>query len=617
MNYINMKHLHILVVIAIVSIFSSCIADLDEYNPSGTTADNIFSTESGHTGLVNLCYSQLRKEFYGRENALLLSMMGTDIWHESRNRNDYSPTSYYSSRMSAENVGLIKNSFERFYIPINYCNAAIERADAAEYSNNTTRQQRVAEAKFLRAFYYWHIVENWGGVELKLTETKTAINTSERSSVSDFYNLCILPDLEFAAANLPVTQTEHGRATKAAAQGMLARMYLTWASHLKYQYNNSASADEFYRKAKAAADSVILDPGAYNVSLYNTSAEVFDYRNNKSNSEAMFFVSHSTLDGLNPQARANRLCSYFIADYDFGMGVLKDAENGYSDAFLIPTKYLLDLYDETKDARYSAYFKDVWYCNDTSAYNKYWTTTNVRLFGKDSTVFLAGSDVPERFKTKLEFSVGDTVMYFTKKAIPNKATVKYAVRDINDIYYTSGDSVGCFKLPMSSGRNFVPQLMKYHDPIYPIATAPGTGRLDVIMMRFAEMYLIAAEAQFHISNDNYDATAIAYINELRDRAAIGGAGTFNVSNAEIDASGMGAGGFLNFILDERARELCGEHLRFYDLSRTRQLENRLGLGKANPNITEFDKTKHYLRPVPVSFLQSINNGAEFGQNTGY
>jgi hypothetical protein len=593
----------------------SCVADLEEYNPSGSTADNLFGTESGHTGLVNICYSQLRKEFYGRENAAFLSVLGTDIIHESRNRNDYSPAALYGSKMTPDNSGLIKNSWERLYIPINDCNAAIERAATATYSSESLRKSREAEARFLRAFYYWHIVEQWGGVQLKLDETKSALTTATRSSVRDFYEKCILPDLEFAAQHLPPTQADHGRATKASAQGMLARMYLTWASYLQYFESNSAESATYYQKAKSAADTIINNQGAFNASLYDDVAEVFNPNNNKNNKEAMFIVSHSTETGLNPQKAVNRLCTYFVSTYDKGMGVVQDKDNGYAVTEFAPTRYLLELYGEN-DARYAAFFKEVWRCNDPTVTDKYWTETNVRLYGKDSTIFAAGPNVPDRLKRKLGFRVGDTVLYYTKKTIPNKATVRYAVRDIDDLYNPDGTFKG------ATSDNFFPQLRKYDDPLY--LTIDGTstsGKLDVILLRFAEMYLIAAEAQFHLSKDNNDPVAIGYIDVLRRRAATPLGSTNNdVTTAEIAASGNGQGGYLNFILDERARELCGEHLRWYDLKRTKQLEHRLGPNSAvhaNPNVTLFDPEKHYVRPVPITFLQSINNAAEFGQNPKY
>ncbi len=615
----SMKYITaILLSIGLAVGLNSCIADMEEYNPSGSTADNVFSTEEGHTGLVNLCYSQLRKEFYGRENPIGLAMVGTDIWTDAPGKLEYFPTGMYNSKLNSTNTGLMKNCWERFYIAINNCNAAVERAPQATYGNETTRAQRVGEARFLRAFYYWHVVEQWGGVALKMDETKSLVNTAQRSSVRDFYEKCILPDLEYAAGVLPVMQADHGRATKASAQGMLARMYLTWASYLKYFEQNDAEAQTYYQKALSAADSIIagrttvasalVADGKYNAALYGNVNEIFAQGNNKNNKEALFIVSHSTQDALNPQAAPNRLTSYFISSYaDKGMGVNKNQLYGYADmVFIAPTKYFLNLYDASKDARYAAFFREVWRRNDPTTAN--WTTAAIKLFGKDTTRFLAGPDVPERLRTKWGFGVGDTALYFTKNVVPNKATVRYGVRDINDLYETDGT------LKTPTNDYFYPQLMKYRDTVYATATTKNNaGKLDVIMMRFAEMYLIAAEAAFALGDN---AGGLAYVNVLRGRAQVqGGASNLAVA-ADINGSPAGSG-YVNFILDERARELCGEHLRWFDLKRTKQLENRLGAGKANPNITQFDPNKHYVRPLPISFLQSINNGSEFGQNSNY
>ena len=85
---------------------------------------------------------------------------------------------------------------------------------------------------------------------------------------------------------------------------------------------------------------------------------------------------------------------------------------------------------------------------------------------------------------------------------------------------------------------------------------------------------------------------------------------------------------LCFLLDERTRELCGESLRWYDLVRTKTLEarwNAFNDGSVR-GVGKFDAAKHYYRPIPQSFLNSITNanGASLSddekqaiQNSGY
>lgn len=121
--------------------------------------------------------------------------------------------------------------------------------------------------------------------------------------------------------------------------------------------------------------------------------------------------------------------------------------------------------------------------------------------------------------------------------------------------------------------------------------------VDVMIMRMAEVYLIAAEASVRLNKGD----AAKYINVLRTRA---GAGT--VSESQVD---------LNYIFDEYARELCGECARWYLLKRNAAFETRLAA--YNKRAAEHFKKEFYLRPIPTKYLDAINNPAEFGQNAGY
>jgi hypothetical protein len=132
------------------------------------------------------------------------------------------------------------------------------------------------------------------------------------------------------------------------------------------------------------------------------------------------------------------------------------------------------------------------------------------------------------------------------------------------------------------------------------------GYKDVIVMRLAEMYLIAAEAEFQLGNND---EAASYINVLRTRAAIK-----TPVNHTTEMQVTGADINLDFILDERARELAGEHIRWFDLKRTGKLVERVT--KYNPDITKIQDF-HVLRPIPQAEMQALTNAAEFGQNPGY
>ena len=151
-----------------------------------------------------------------------ISEMGTDIWMSAAG--DVWPDLTQYINLQGNNSAL-RDEWNALYAGINLCNAGINRVGDAGLSA-TMRMQREAELRFLRAFYYWHIVETWGGVHFTLEETKGITTTANKTPVETFYKQ-IFEDLQFAVSNLPNTTTEYGRVTKPAAMSFLARMYLT------------------------------------------------------------------------------------------------------------------------------------------------------------------------------------------------------------------------------------------------------------------------------------------------------------------------------------------------------------------------------------------------------
>ena len=114
------------------------------------------------------------------------------------------------------------------------------------------------------------------------------------------------------------------------------------------------------------------------------------------------------------------------------------------------------------------------------------------------------------------------------------------------------------------------------------------------------MYLIAAEAEFYLHGA--DAKAAGYVNRLRDR----------VNGEQVAAGDISQ----DFLLDERARELCGEYSRWFDLRRMGKL-NKAYLMKTNPDVGQYFKDgQNGLRPIPQGQIDAISNPDGY-QNPGY
>lgn len=127
----------------------------------------------------------------------------------------------------------------------------------------------------------------------------------------------------------------------------------------------------------------------------------------------------------------------------------------------------------------------------------------------------------------------------------------------------------------------------------------------VIVYRLAETYLIAAEAAYMGGATQQD--ALDNINIVRRRAAYP-----NPNPAVMNVTSIPS---LDFILDERTRELCGENIRWLDLVRTGKLLERVKLynAEAGANIKPF----HVLRPIPQKQIDAVTTGPKYPQNLGW
>ena len=137
----------------------------------------------------------------------------------------------------------------------------------------------------------------------------------------------------------------------------------------------------------------------------------------------------------------------------------------------------------------------------------------------------------------------------------------------------------------------------------------NVGFGDVPVIRYAEMPLIAAEAQIGLGNQ---AAAAQIINsEIRNQRVV--KPNYSLRDAQVSASQM----TIEWILEERARELCGEWLRWFDLKRTGKLVNYIR--QHNPAWDGNDVVDEHnnLWPIPNTFLDKLQNAEEFGQNPGY
>jgi len=569
---------------------------LDEYNPGGTSPESVFTTPAGFVTVVNGAYREIH-EWYGIEDGALLTEGGTDLWYNAGRSNYTNGITRYEG-LTPSAVSTVTNAWKSAWAGIDLCNEGISHIDGAGFTDSTEKAKRLSELKFLRALYYYHVVEQFGGVMLRTTPTTTVDLTATRSTPEQFYDLMI-SDLLYAKDHLPLSwgnsvNSEYNRASKKSAMGLLARVYLTRA-----YYSTGADAQAWFTKARDAALDVINNKTTLGTDLWSSYAQLFNPSNNKLNKESLFTVTYSQANATynyNGAGNGNRLYKWYVMKYSDKPGLQLDTAYGYdNEQRLMPTWHLLDLYNETIDGRYAASFQEVWLANKSYTWAK--TDTGAKgAWYKDPSVF--GKTI----------NIGDTAMYITKGTLDNKASRKYLAYDRNDTYVGAVPGSPALIDPLADTKSnfkFFVSCKKFFDNSRTKTTDAGYN--DIFVIRLAEMYMIAAEADFQLG-DNVNAAAM--INVLRTRAAKSSA---TVAAMQIQPSDV----TLQFILDERAREFAGEIQRWYDLKRVfRGSDFADYIKKYNPDITAV-QGYHRLRPIPQAEVNALLNFDEFKQNDGY
>lgn len=184
------------------------------------------------------------------------------------------------------------------YKAIQNVNAAIEAMEAGKLKTTPINEVNVlmGQAKFIRAWNYFMLVRLFGGVPL-VTENTIDPSTAKipRSSIDDVYGL-IISDFEYAIATLPASwpSSQRGRPTRDAAKGLLAKAYLTMATH-------PLNKPEYYQKAADMAKQVI-DGGVYQ--LVHDVNDVFSF-DTEYGPEMMWSFNSNNLDrGPSPKGWA-------------------------------------------------------------------------------------------------------------------------------------------------------------------------------------------------------------------------------------------------------------------------------------------------------------------------
>lgn len=626
----------------------SCKKYLEEERYTDVGYDYL-TTKIGMEGAVNAVYRNMRWYMTG-ENYFCLTEMGVDFTWDGNDGANKTAFGQYLNDMNSQNA-VVSNFWTNNYAAISSANTALMFLPQVADMAADQKLQRGAELQFLRAYYYFDLVQHFGAIPLVTKGNVSEIITDfKRAPVADVYTQ-IISDLKSAYDVLPDVwqQTDRGRATKWTASHLLAKVYLTRTSaDIVTRGGKTTDLDSaaYFAEQVINSGKFILEPNY---------ASQFEQDYQKITKEVIWDVQF-TPDPLFNEAPAsnyrtggNQIHSYWVMEYSTRPGMIRDAANEAPFKRIRPNPTVFtNLWDPKSDSRLYKSFKWVYYSNNSlniPVWKKEYYYINPATNKEDPNDVIYTT--PAALVGKPKFKLGDSAIYSSPKyyGALSYYSIKKPLQTILDagkyrqmLTDIAKEPYALIPLDYNSPLNF-PTLSKHFDNQLGTSINARQGHRNFVRMRLAETYLIAAEA--YGRKGDWD-NSVKYINTVRKRAAFAQGetkppqvyqiyGEPNNTNATINnmlvtpsdivkpaySSGVGFDPFVDWMLDEKGRELFGELNRWEELARTGTLLARVKLYNpdASPNIQDY----HKLRPIPSLFIDRLSPQPPKSeiQNPGY
>jgi starch-binding outer membrane protein, SusD/RagB family len=602
----------IIIALSLISLagLNSCVDFLTADNKSAVTADEQFSKQVNFETLVNQAYFTMRSIY----SSPAIFCSGTDMYAGIRTAGDATLEGY---SLTSDN-GTVKSLYTNLYGLVNTANAVLFYADKCEdYSGKELRKE---EARFIRAYAYYVLSQQFGGVPV----IKNYINSAEtfypRNTLKETYTFIIDELKELSNSSLLSETDKTGRASKQAAKALLAKVYLAAGWDLEtslsnaetggYTVNGKSYFENAAKTAKEVCDAIPL----------TMSFEEKWSPKNEQNDEAIFAIQWDRSTSLNivdgGQSQQNNFGTYLGA-VTLGMKYVQSDLNITSKTF-----YLF----EKGDKRYDATFMTTVY-----NYKSTWGTEGYWAYYNAAPTDLAKMQIafynPAWYVTNEELAAYQTAhaAQLISTGASSPAQIIRTSEPVRWITYktdgtVSSDAEMDYKSALTKVGT-IPSVKKFDDPLTDIGAATGSGSYrDIVILNASEIYLVAAEANLMAGND---ASALTYLNNVRKRAGA----TLLTSFSEYkrfdpeDKEYVSADQSIDVILDERSRELLGEYYRWMDLRRTHQLvKYNLRWNSSISSVSSMtggDGNIKWYRPIPADEI-GLNTGIDSkDQNPGY
>ncbi len=639
----KMKHIFAALAAA-ATLAASCTQILEE-QPRTFFEPGYFQTEAGVEGGLTALYASLRY-VYGQAYYFNINTTGTDeaTYGQSADGNfkDADLSGVGSLNASSSRSDVLWNTVFTY---INTASGIVENAEEVGLS-----EALIAEAKFFRGWYYFQLVQTFGGVPLDLGSGELKFNstpsrTSVRNTVPEVYK-AIFSDLEAAVNALPDSPRVTGGVTRNVARLALAKAYLTFGWWLENPKDiptypaadrkdlNGHDANWYFSQALSVCETAISNPGPYglmptfrdvNLAANDRNKEILLWADHTEKSEQYNASSLGWSNGNAPENFAGWMMNWNHGTVNIGgVGCIQREacqEVGRPWTRMAPTHEAIATFtsqDITKDSRFEGTFSTAYYGN--------WEKAGVAA---ESVTGANGMEIPK----------GGLVLSFIPEVLDD---IVYPDAQSN----MNGANVGAGTVPGRADYVFdlngfsriaYPALWKLvgnrtdYDKASQLGSPNGASTRPYSILKFSDFYLTAAEAAFKLGNND---KARSNINVLRRRAGVwtykqSARAAYEADFGDELADATPATVTLDYILDERMREFYGEGFRWFDLVRTQTWAERAGTytisgsdwGVHKPET--FHRTIEnylYLRPIPQGQLNGMEmSAAEKAayQNPGY
>lgn len=534
-------------------------------DPYQLTLSDYFNTSEEANSFLTGIYAELgQSTFYGADYMYLVG--GDDLAH------------YGGSGRAPATKGLICNNatssdpavtglWYTLYSGINRANIFLENIDRVADMDETLKAQYIAEARFLRAFYYFNLVECWGDVPFKTESTKDVVGLDiPRTDKQKIYDFIIKEMQEVSDENtgglLTASELKYqpGRVSKSAAWGILARIYLFRAGEF-HRDNRAATEDEkvtYYQEAKNYAMKV------YTLGGHKLATDYWDFfidlcadRYNSTANESIWeaeFSGNNTTD-VKAEGRIGNIIGLAAPDMSSKSDVVGSADPGYSYEFMFATPKLYRLYcidqPSTKLGKSLMSLHVNWNSGDNAEKTEGENCKNIKL--QDSRFMW--NIAPFTYMEKAGKNTGVTGRKFYEQGFRDWVVAYDKNRSYsygNTEWGSAEPKEGDYDYNSKFTTNIARACAKFRREYEADKKDKNSTAINFPILRYSDVLLMLAEAENELNGPD---NAYQYLNAVRERAGASA------------VSGLSKDDFRQMVKDERGRELCFEYTRHFDLIR--------------------------------------------------